>query len=345
MIRAAAIFVTPKRRNRCSRTSGWCMWSAATRRPRARTCCRFFEKYDGLLWYPSHYEGFESSEHVVYTGAAPNQHIVPLAEWLLSHCGNSAFFIGSNYIWAWENNKIMREAVQVAGRRRACRALSAGRRDRLLRTDRADPDRAPELRLQHADRRVGLRVLFASSARRFRLPVSISRASCRSQAAASPNRSWSRSGGEPPRAISVLRSISKVCLAVRTRPFSNATISAFPKPGRVAPMSRRPTSPFSCSHAPFALRVRLTWPWCEPRSPILAIDAPQGRVFVDPDNRHCYLTPRIGVFQPGFRLRPDLSSPRPDQARPLSRLERAEASDAPAALPEGGRMKRPPTTP
>src|SRR5579863_7609645 len=75
----------------------------------------YFEKYDGLLWYPSHYEGFESSEHVIYTGAAPNQHIVPLADHLLRHCGTRAYCVGSNYIWAWENNKIMREAVQGAG--------------------------------------------------------------------------------------------------------------------------------------------------------------------------------------------------------------------------------------
>ena len=68
-----------------------------------------------LLWYPSHYEGFESSEHVIYTGAAPNQHIVPLAEYLLKNCGTRAYCIGSNYIWAWENNKIMREAVYGAG--------------------------------------------------------------------------------------------------------------------------------------------------------------------------------------------------------------------------------------
>ena len=26
-----------------------------------------FEKADALLWYPSHYEGFESSSNVVYT--------------------------------------------------------------------------------------------------------------------------------------------------------------------------------------------------------------------------------------------------------------------------------------
>ena len=75
----------------------------------------FFEKHDGLLWYPSHYEGFESSEHVIYTGAAPNQHIVPLAQYMLRSHGRRAFCIGSNYIWAWENNKIMREAVLAAG--------------------------------------------------------------------------------------------------------------------------------------------------------------------------------------------------------------------------------------
>ena len=53
-----------------------------------------FEKYDGLLWYPSHYEGFESSENVIYTGAGPNQHIVPLVEYLLQNCGSTGYCIG-----------------------------------------------------------------------------------------------------------------------------------------------------------------------------------------------------------------------------------------------------------
>jgi branched-chain amino acid transport system substrate-binding protein len=74
-----------------------------------------FEKYDALLWYPSHYEGFETSSNVVYTGAAPNQHIIPLIEFLLSHMGKRAYCIGSNYIWAWENNRILREALSAAG--------------------------------------------------------------------------------------------------------------------------------------------------------------------------------------------------------------------------------------
>jgi urea transport system substrate-binding protein len=73
-----------------------------------------FEKNDALLWYPSHYEGFETSENVVYTGAAPNQHIIPLARYLLDHHGNRGWFVGSNYIWAWENNRILREAMTDA---------------------------------------------------------------------------------------------------------------------------------------------------------------------------------------------------------------------------------------
>ena len=74
-----------------------------------------FEKYDGLLWYPSHYEGFESSTNVIYTGAAPNQHILPLIDHLVTHFGPRAFCIGSNYIWAWENNRILRETISAQG--------------------------------------------------------------------------------------------------------------------------------------------------------------------------------------------------------------------------------------
>ena len=74
-----------------------------------------FEKADALLWYPSHYEGFESSNNVVYTGAVANQHLLPLVEYLLSYIGPKVFCVGSNYIWAWENNRILREAIGPNG--------------------------------------------------------------------------------------------------------------------------------------------------------------------------------------------------------------------------------------
>jgi ABC-type branched-subunit amino acid transport system substrate-binding protein len=73
------------------------------------------EKYDALLWYPSHYEGFETSNNVIYTGAAPNQHIMPLIDHMLTRHGDRVVCLGSNYIWAWENNRIMRETIQTRG--------------------------------------------------------------------------------------------------------------------------------------------------------------------------------------------------------------------------------------
>ncbi|WP_258869539.1 transporter substrate-binding domain-containing protein [Paracoccus thiocyanatus] len=74
-----------------------------------------FEKYDALLWYPSHYEGFETSENVVYTGASPNQHVVPLAHFMLRQGYRRCLLLGSNYIWAWENHRIMRDILARNG--------------------------------------------------------------------------------------------------------------------------------------------------------------------------------------------------------------------------------------
>jgi branched-chain amino acid transport system substrate-binding protein len=73
------------------------------------------EKFDALLWYPSHYEGFESSNNVIYTGASPNQHIIPLLEYMIRQGGRRVYCVGSNYIWAWENNRILRAVVQACG--------------------------------------------------------------------------------------------------------------------------------------------------------------------------------------------------------------------------------------
>jgi ABC-type branched-subunit amino acid transport system substrate-binding protein len=73
------------------------------------------EKHDSVLWYPSHYEGFETSANVIYTGAAPNQHIIPLIDYMVPRYGNRVVSVGSNYIWAWENNRIMRETILTRG--------------------------------------------------------------------------------------------------------------------------------------------------------------------------------------------------------------------------------------
>lgn len=72
-----------------------------------------FEKRDALLWYPTHYEGFESCNNVIYTGAAPNHHMLPLVDYLVRHVGRRIFCVGSNYIWAWESNRVLREELAL----------------------------------------------------------------------------------------------------------------------------------------------------------------------------------------------------------------------------------------
>ena len=73
------------------------------------------EDYNGLLWYPTLYEGFEYSKNVIYTGAVPNQNSMFLARYLLNQYGNRFYFVGSNYIYPYESNRIMKDILQSTG--------------------------------------------------------------------------------------------------------------------------------------------------------------------------------------------------------------------------------------
>src|SRR5262249_28404107 len=56
-------------------------WTSASRKP----VKPIFEKHDHLLFYPVQYEGLEQSPNVVYTGAAPNQQIIPATTWCCTY--------------------------------------------------------------------------------------------------------------------------------------------------------------------------------------------------------------------------------------------------------------------
>jgi urea transport system substrate-binding protein len=73
------------------------------------------EKHDALLWYACPYEGFEANPNVIYTGACPNQHLLPLFEHMLPVYGRRVYLTGANYIWGWEMNRLAREIVTEAG--------------------------------------------------------------------------------------------------------------------------------------------------------------------------------------------------------------------------------------
>ncbi|MCW6511363.1 transporter substrate-binding protein [Lichenifustis flavocetrariae] len=73
------------------------------------------EKHDGQLWYVCPYEGFEANGNVIYTGACPNQHLIPLFAHLLPTQGRRVYLAGANYVWGWEMNRLAREIVTEAG--------------------------------------------------------------------------------------------------------------------------------------------------------------------------------------------------------------------------------------
>lgn len=73
------------------------------------------ERLNGLLWYPTLYEGFEFSPNVIYSGATPNQNSVQLCKLLMERFGSRFYFVGSDYIYPRESNRVMRELVRSSG--------------------------------------------------------------------------------------------------------------------------------------------------------------------------------------------------------------------------------------
>lgn len=72
------------------------------------------ERTDRLLWYPARYEGFECSDNVIYVGASPNHNVLPLVRYVLDNMSRHVFCVGSNYVWTWETNRVTRELVTAA---------------------------------------------------------------------------------------------------------------------------------------------------------------------------------------------------------------------------------------
>lgn len=73
------------------------------------------ERRNALFFYPTLYEGFEYSPNVIYGGATPNQNSVPLANYLMNTFGKRIFFVGSDYIYPRESNRVMRNVLRQGG--------------------------------------------------------------------------------------------------------------------------------------------------------------------------------------------------------------------------------------
>jgi urea transport system substrate-binding protein len=89
-------------------------WTSVSR----KSVLPVFENNNGLLFYPVQYEGEECSKNVFYTGATPNQQLVPGAEYLMSKEGGSYkkfYLLGTDYVFPRTANKILRAFLLAKG--------------------------------------------------------------------------------------------------------------------------------------------------------------------------------------------------------------------------------------
>ncbi len=74
------------------------------------------EQNKHLLIYPMAYEGLEVSPHIIYTGAAPNQQIIPTVKWASDTLKAKRFFlVGSDYVWPHSVNAIVKDQLTAIG--------------------------------------------------------------------------------------------------------------------------------------------------------------------------------------------------------------------------------------
>ena len=88
-------------------------WTSASR----KAVLPGFEKENGMLYYPTFYEGLEQSKNVIYTGQEATQQIIWGLDWAAKEKkAKSYFLIGSDYIWPRTSNKIARAHIERVGK-------------------------------------------------------------------------------------------------------------------------------------------------------------------------------------------------------------------------------------
>jgi ABC-type branched-subunit amino acid transport system substrate-binding protein len=252
-----------------------------------------FERADALLWYPTHYEGFECSENVIYVGASPNQHIVPLAGFMMSAHGKRVYMIGSNYVWSWESNRVMRDIVESNG--------GSVVAERYLPVGVTDTDRViAEIQLLNPDF-VFSSLIGTSTAAFLQAHFDASNAVGNNGERLAPVASCNMSEIDL-LALSPQARVDHICSSVYFQSIDSPANHAFVDQYR-ARFGQSVVTPADAEASYIAVhllarairmcgstdvsKVRQVLPECR-------FDAPQGNVWIDADNQHSFFTPRIG---------------------------------------------------
>ena len=102
--------------NKCASVMG--CWTSASR----KAVLPVFEQYNGLLYYPTFYEGLEESHNVFYTGQEATQQIIAGLNWVNdTKKAKSFYLLGSDYIWPRTSNKIARKHIE--GHLKGCKVV------------------------------------------------------------------------------------------------------------------------------------------------------------------------------------------------------------------------------
>lgn len=87
-------------------------WTSASR----KSVKPVVERANHLLIYPMAYEGLEQSPNIIYTGAAPNQQVIPAVSWCYESLKARKFFlVGSDYVWPHCVNEIIKDQLKALG--------------------------------------------------------------------------------------------------------------------------------------------------------------------------------------------------------------------------------------
>jgi ABC-type branched-subunit amino acid transport system substrate-binding protein len=257
------------------------------------------ERRNGLFFYPTLYEGFEYSANVIYGGAAPNQNSVPLASFLMENYGRRFYFIGSDYIYPRESNRVMRHIIRQGGGEvveERYLPLHAARKD--FDTVVADIKRqAPDVIFSTVVG-AGTTHLYQAYAAAVEDPAKAPIASLTTNEA-----EVAEMGADAAYGHITAAPYFGTLDTPESRRFRQSYHQRF---GDVAPITSGSEAAYFQAHL-FAQALRRVQSMDTEllRNALLGaeFDAPQGRVIIDPDNNHTYLLSRIarldrnGVFQ------------------------------------------------
>ena len=86
-------------------------WTSASR----KAMLPVFERFHSLLWYPVQFEGNECSPDIMYSGAQPNQQILPALDWAFGKGYKRIFLLGSDYVFPRTANLILKKHIVHGG--------------------------------------------------------------------------------------------------------------------------------------------------------------------------------------------------------------------------------------